>query len=127
MSATPGTLVETITTVALSAAPLTVAVHRGHDGIRAAEKTANPAPHAAWLATFQEALGHKTLFVQAHRGKTTVGTLPLSLVQSALFGRFLVSLPYVNSAGVSATDGEVARLLIDRAVELANELDVRYL
>jgi FemAB-related protein (PEP-CTERM system-associated) len=44
-----------------------------------------------------------------------------------LFGKFLVSLPYVNSAGIVAHDEVAASTLIDRAVTLADELDVRYL
>jgi FemAB-related protein (PEP-CTERM system-associated) len=38
-----------------------------------------------------------------------------------------VSLPYVDWAGVIADDPQIASALIDRAVELADELDVRYL
>ncbi len=55
------------------------------------------------------------------------GVLPLSFVKSVLFGRFLVSLPYINSAGVVARTDEAATALIERAVELADRLDVRYL
>ncbi len=53
--------------------------------------------------------------------------LPLLLVSSRLFGRFLVSLPYVNSAGVMADNDEAASKLIDAAVALADELDVDHL
>jgi FemAB-related protein (PEP-CTERM system-associated) len=38
-----------------------------------------------------------------------------------------VSLPYVNSAGVLAADEEVTQALVGSAVELADQLDVRYL
>jgi FemAB-related protein (PEP-CTERM system-associated) len=53
--------------------------------------------------------------------------LALTYVQSALFGRFLVSLPYLNYGGVLADDPQTAQQLIDRAVKLADEFDVRYL
>jgi FemAB-related protein (PEP-CTERM system-associated) len=57
------------------------------------------------------------------------------LVESWLFGKFLVSLPYLNSGGVLLQGGEgdtrehkdVGFALIDRAVELADALDVKYL
>jgi FemAB-related protein (PEP-CTERM system-associated) len=39
----------------------------------------------------------------------------------------LVSLPYLNGGGVLATDPLVAERLIDRAIQLAGELDVRFL
>jgi serine/alanine adding enzyme len=54
------------------------------------------------------------------------------LVESLLFGRFLVSLPYLNSGGVLVQPGlkeiePIARSLIERAVQLADELDVKHL
>jgi FemAB-related protein (PEP-CTERM system-associated) len=65
--------------------------------------------------------------LEAMAGDRVVGRLPLAFVRSRLFGRFLVSLPYLNSAGVTAVDGAVAAALVDRAVSLADELDVQYL
>jgi FemAB-related protein (PEP-CTERM system-associated) len=53
--------------------------------------------------------------------------LPLAYVHSLLFGRFLVSLPYLNSAGVLADDEATRQKLISGAVELADALRVRYL
>ena len=61
------------------------------------------------------------------RGRDTCGFLALAYVSSFLFGRFLVSLPYLNYGGPVADDGETAKLLIDRAVQLADDLGVRYL
>src|SRR5262249_46966121 len=55
------------------------------------------------------------------------GVLPLAYVSSLLFGRFLVSLPYLNYGGVLAEDEATGRLLVDRAVRLADELKVRHL
>jgi FemAB-related protein (PEP-CTERM system-associated) len=48
-------------------------------------------------------------------------------VDSVLFGRYLVSLPYLNYGGVHADDDAVSRRLIDQAVELADRLQVRRL
>ena len=48
-------------------------------------------------------------------------------MNSFLFGRFLVSLHYVNTAGVAARNDAVGTALLDRAVQLADELNVRYL
>lgn len=80
-----------------------------------------------WLKAICEGLNHKPYFVTALRGKHVVGGLPLALTQSLLFGRHLVSLPYVNWSGVLADDAQTARALVDRAAKLANELEVRYL
>ena len=80
-----------------------------------------------WLVALCRGLRHQPYLLVAKQDDRPVGMLPLALVKSWLFGRFLVSLPYVNSAGVIAPDDESAAALIDRAVRLADELDVRYL
>lgn len=94
----------------------------------------SPAAHAlppsrlpAWPAVLRDGLGHRPYWLTARENGRAVGVLPLSFVHSRLFGRFLVSLPYLNSAGVAATSEPAAAMLIDRAVSLADELDVRYL
>jgi FemAB-related protein (PEP-CTERM system-associated) len=63
----------------------------------------------------------------AREGGDIRGLLALGFVRSQLFGRYLVSLPYLNYGGVLADDDVVARLLIDRAINLADHLSVRYL
>ena len=80
-----------------------------------------------WLRVLQRGLRHKPFLLVAMQGGQPVGTLSLSLVRSLLFGRYLVSLPYVNLAGVVADNAEATTALIDRAVELADEYDVQYL
>ncbi len=44
-----------------------------------------------------------------------VGVLPLVSFRSLLFGKFLVSLPFVNYGGVLADDDRAARALLDAA------------
>lgn len=83
--------------------------------------------HPAWLLVLRDALRHAPYWLEAHRAGRRVGLLPLAHVRGPLFGSFLVSLPYLNSAGVLAEDQQAATALLDRAVQLADELDVRYL
>ncbi len=93
-----------------------------------------------WLTVLRDALGHRTMSIVAregvarpgarpglHPGGRLVGYLPLALVSSHLFGRYLVSLPYLNRAGVVAIDSTVRDALIDAASELADQLKVQYL
>ena len=80
-----------------------------------------------WLPAVCDGLRQEPYAIEASDGGRVVGFLLLSLVKSPWFGRFLVSLPYVNTAGVVAADDHVATCLVDRAVQLADELDVRYL
>lgn len=80
-----------------------------------------------WLTALGGGLGHKTFLIEAVVGDRTVGLLPLALMRSLVFGRHLVSLPYINSSGVLAEDEKVAGRLIERAVQLADEHRVRHL
>ncbi len=82
-----------------------------------------------WLEVLRAALGHQPHILLARRetGGPLVGYLPLALVASRLFGRFLVSLPYLNRAGIIAVDQEAAGELVDAAATLAGELNVKYL
>jgi FemAB-related protein (PEP-CTERM system-associated) len=83
--------------------------------------------HPGWLCVLEQGLRHRPYCLEATVEGETRGLLALSYVRSLLFGRFLVSLPYLNYGGVIADDGLVARALIDSAVEVAEECDVRYL
>jgi FemAB-related protein (PEP-CTERM system-associated) len=80
-----------------------------------------------WLDVLRDGLGQTPYVLEATRDGRTTGVLPLAFVRSALFGRFLVSLPYLNTAGVLADDAPSAESLITSAVRLADELKVRYL
>ena len=125
-------------TVPSLAAPrtLSVRVHNGPDlpaqlpRLRAYALADGPAPLSrdpAWLAVLERAFGHEIYALEAVDGERTCGFLPLAFVRSLLFGRFLISLPYLNTNGVVADDDEARGRLIDRAVRLADELRVRYL
>ncbi len=81
----------------------------------------------AWLLVLADGLGHRPYCLEAVEGGRTRGVLPLAFVHSFLFGRFLVSLPYLNTGGVVADDETVAAALIDRAVELAERLNAKHL
>ena len=81
-----------------------------------------------WLSILNRGFGHRPYSITAETPTGFArGGLPLALVQSALFGKFLVSLPYLNSGGIWAENPAIAHALIDRAVGLADELDVKHL
>lgn len=83
--------------------------------------------HPQWLNVMQRGLQHGVYCLEAMEEGRTRGFLALAFVKSMLFGRFLVSLPYLNSAGALADDDQVSQLLIDEAMRLADDLHVRYL
>ena len=83
--------------------------------------------HPAWLTVLAQGLGHTPYMLEAVEAGETCGMLGLAYVRSLLFGRFLVSLPYLNYGGVLADNDRAAGALVNGAVRLADELGVRYL
>jgi len=84
-------------------------------------------PHATayhvwkWREVFEQAFGHETVYLAAREHRSIVGVLPLVLFNSRVFGRFAVSLPFVNYGGVLARDAASAAALLDRAAALRRE------
>jgi serine/alanine adding enzyme len=70
----------------------------------------------AWRHVFEDAFGHDSVYLAARDEGGICGILPLVKFRSLLFGRFLVSLPFVNYGGVVADDEEAARALLDAAI-----------
>lgn len=80
-----------------------------------------------WARVFQNALRHRPYYLWTERSGKITGVLPLMFISGPVFGRFLVSQPYLNTGGVLAESAEDSRLLIERAVTLAETLDVKHL
>jgi FemAB-related protein (PEP-CTERM system-associated) len=81
----------------------------------------------AWRGVFEQAFGHETCYLAARRGSDVVGILPLVAFRSWLFGRFMVSLPFVNYGGVLASDDAATEALMEAATRVASERDCRHL
>ena len=79
--------------------------------------------HAAWATVLADGASHRPYFLSAFEGADVVRVLPLSLVESKLFGRFLVSLPHYLG-GVCAATPQATTALLDYACVLARKLGV---
>ncbi len=82
---------------------------------------------SGWKAVVEQSFGHRTRYLQAVDKKRIVGILPLVVMKSLLFGRFVVSLPYFNYAGILADDQNSAQALLDAACRLAKDETATYL
>jgi serine/alanine adding enzyme len=60
---------------------------------------------SAWGTLAREAYGHESLYLVAEEGGEIVGVLPLVRIASRLFGRRLVSMPFLDYGGVLAEPG----------------------
>jgi FemAB-related protein (PEP-CTERM system-associated) len=80
-----------------------------------------------WRHVFEEAFGHEAVYLVARRERHVAGVLPIVLFRSALFGRFAVSLPFVNYGGVLANDDEASEALLAHAGSLLSRRGARHL
>ncbi|QQE10180.1 FemAB family PEP-CTERM system-associated protein [Planctomycetota bacterium] len=81
-----------------------------------------------WLNVLKHGLGHRVMAIISRNSQNQIdGYCPLALVKSALFGRFLVSLPYLNRAGVIASSPEIANAISTKAADAANLVNAQYL
>lgn len=81
----------------------------------------------AWRDLIARAFGHETRYLTAECGGETVGVLPLVVFRSRLFGRYLVSLPFVNYGGIVASYPEASQALLDAAIVEARAAQADYL
>jgi FemAB-related protein (PEP-CTERM system-associated) len=68
-----------------------------------------------WRHIFDQVFRHESQYLVARRGGAVSGVLPLVLFRSRLFGRFAVSVPFLNYGGVLADDAESAQALVAAA------------
>ena len=81
-----------------------------------------------WRRVFERTFRHRTLYLAARSSEgEVVGVLPAVIIRSWLFGRFMVSLPFVNYGGVLAASDAVARTLVDHAALAARAEGVSHL
>ena len=80
-----------------------------------------------WLRVIQRAFGHQVTYLAATRNDRIVGVLPLVMMSSRVFGRFAVSVPFVNYGGVLADDPAAASALVDAAVAATERAHGAYL
>lgn len=74
----------------------------------------------AWRDVVRDALHHESQYLEARRDGILVGVLPLVLVRSRIFGRSVVSMPFLNYGGVLCHDRSTARALIDAARDVGS-------
>jgi FemAB-related protein (PEP-CTERM system-associated) len=76
-----------------------------------------------WRHLIKKNFGHESYYLYAvDSANAFVGILPLIRLKSALFGDFLISMPYFNYGGVVADDNEIELELVRSAEELRKNL-----
>ena len=116
----------------MSAQPVTVRAMQAEDDARwdafvFACPEATFFHRAGWRQVIERAFGHRTHYLLAQRGDAIVGVLPLTEVDSRLFGHSLVSNVFCVYGGIVAQDAAARTALDNAAQQLARELQVGHL
>jgi FemAB-related protein (PEP-CTERM system-associated) len=83
--------------------------------------------YSGWPRLIGRTFGHETRMLAAYDGPAITGVLPLVVMRSRLFGRFVVSLPFLNAGGMLTGDPGAAQALVGAAVEIARKTRAEYL
>lgn len=79
-----------------------------------------------WRNVIWRALKHRPCYLIARRQSEVTGVLPLFDVKSRLFGRSLISVPFLNGGGLLTNDRESAAALLLHVRDLMQEGGHRY-
>jgi hypothetical protein len=89
--------------------------------------TATHSQLSGWRRIIETAYGHATHYLWTREEGAVVGILPLVLIRSLMFGRSLVSLPFLDDGGL-CVDDERARLeLYEKCLQLSHEFKADFI
>jgi FemAB-related protein (PEP-CTERM system-associated) len=78
---------------------------------------------SAWGRIVEQTYGHEPVYLSAEEDGEIVGVLPLVMMKSRLFGRRLVSMPFLDYGGILASPGRgIEQALVDVARRTARDL-----
>ena len=84
---------------------------------------------SGWKHIFENTYNYKTYYLYAMDSGThrIEGLLPLVLIKSGWFGRFLVSLPIFDHVGILSLNREAQIRLFEKAVDIGRKENVKFL
>lgn len=91
------------------------------------------APHSSfghlsiWKHIIEKTYGHKGWYFWVVEQDKVKGILPLVSMETILFGRLLVSLPFLDEGGICANDKATTIMLYEAALQLAETLSIKSL
>jgi serine/alanine adding enzyme len=80
-----------------------------------------------WKDIIENTFGHKGYYLIATDNGIVRGLIPLFFIKSRLLGRYLISLPFLDRAGIIADNPQIATLLCEAAIDLAQHAQVDFL
>lgn len=88
----------------------------------------NAYQYAVWLHIIQEQFGHQGIIWAAFDEQSRIiGGIPLVILDSRIFGRYAVSMPYFNYGGVLSEFFNVAQSLLESLQGLCTQLNLQHI
>jgi FemAB-related protein (PEP-CTERM system-associated) len=80
-----------------------------------------------WRTVIEKSFGHKTFYLLSRDTDNIVqGILPLVFMNGIMFGKFLISLPFVNYGGLLCNDTNTESLLMDMTRHIQQDVGAEY-
>lgn len=100
----------------------------GWDAFVATHPAASNYHRYGWREVIEKSFGHRCRYLIARRNDDAIdGILPLVLMQSRMFGRFLISLPFFNYGGLLCQRQATGDALLAAAVGVRQECGAEYI
>jgi len=96
--------------------------HMRWDNYVARHRSATPYHLCGWQEVIEAAYGHRTHFLLAEQHQQVVGVLPLVHMKHPLSGNRLISMPFLDMAGVLADSENIADCLRQEALQLMRRI-----
>lgn len=80
----------------------------------------------SWRQIVHDTFGHRSFYLAAGNGSIE-GVLPLFFIESRLFGKFLVSVPFSSYGGILAASEKARTSLLRASIDLARDLGARHI
>ena len=80
-----------------------------------------------WRTVVEQSFGHTTYYLSARQNNRIVGLLPLVVMKSRLFGKFMISMPFFNYGGLLSDTSDAADRLLQRAEEIGHREDIAFI
>jgi FemAB-related protein (PEP-CTERM system-associated) len=79
---------------------------------------------SGWQNVIESVFGHRTFYLAAYAGDEIVGILPLTFINSRIFGRSLISNAFCVAGGPVAANDQVEQALVDHATSIGRDMNV---
>ncbi|HEY7338282.1 MAG TPA: FemAB family XrtA/PEP-CTERM system-associated protein [Bryobacteraceae bacterium] len=112
-------------TEAITAGKLEPADHAAWDRFVFGHPQGSPFHLIAWKESIERTFGYRPFYLLAKRGERISAVLPLFLTGGFVTGKRLISSPFAVYGGILADSDDARMLLLERARQLASDLEVR--